>query len=180
MRLAYEMAYKHPADEKPDIEMIPYTAEYQNEYKTLYNKCFHEMREALDIRPYDFIQDDSYFDSGMDVVYMLVEEGVLIGAVSLEDNEVNNLFVNPLYQGFGYGRKILLWALENIHTERIILHVSSWNEKAVRLYRSVGFDITKTIIVEQDESGSQIPLAKNERYGIGIRQQSKSDNNLRY
>ena len=135
MRLAYEMAYKHPADEKPDIEMIPYTVEYQNEYKTLYNKCFHEMREALDIRPYDFIQDDSYFDSGMDVVYMLVEEGVLIGAVSLEDNEVNNLFVNPLYQGFGYGRKILLWALENIHTERIILHVSSWNEKAVRLYR---------------------------------------------
>ena len=162
------------------IEMIPYTAEYQNEYKTLYNKCFHEMREALDIRPYDFIQDDSYFDSGMDVVYMLVEEGVLIGAVSLEDNEVNNLFVNPLYQGFGYGRKILLWALENIHTERIILHVSSWNEKAVRLYRSVGFDITKTIIVEQDESGSQIPEAANERYGIGIRQQSKSDNNLRY
>ena len=27
---------------------------------------------------------------------------------------------------------------------------------------------------------SQIPEAANERYGIGIRQQSKSDNNLHY
>ncbi len=61
--------------------------------------------------------------------------------------------MDPRYQDLGYGRKILLWALENIHTERVILHVSAWNEKAVKLYRRIGFEITKTIIVDQDESG---------------------------
>ncbi len=153
MRLAYEMEYKHPTNKKPDVEMTPFTAKYQNEYRTIYNRCFHEMREALDIRPYDFIQDDSYFESGMDVVYLLIEKGILVGAVSLEDDEINDLFVNPLYQDLGYGRRILLWALENIRTERVILHVSAWNKKAVKLYRSIGFEITKTIIVDNDEAG---------------------------
>ena len=30
----------------------------------MYNECYHEMREALDIEPYDFIQDDSFFQEG--------------------------------------------------------------------------------------------------------------------
>lgn len=34
----------------------------------MYNECYHEMREALDIEPYDFIQDDSFFQEGTDKI----------------------------------------------------------------------------------------------------------------
>ena len=33
----------------------------EEEYKRIYNEGYHEMREALDIKPYDFIQDNSFF-----------------------------------------------------------------------------------------------------------------------
>lgn len=28
----------------------------------MYNECYHEMREALNIQPYDFMKDDSSFE----------------------------------------------------------------------------------------------------------------------
>ena len=42
--------------------MIPYSSQYQKEYKRIYNQCYHEMRESLNIQPVDYIQDDSFFE----------------------------------------------------------------------------------------------------------------------
>ena len=148
MKRAFEMEYKHPVDDKSDIEMIPYSSKYQDEYKKIYNECYHEMREALEIEPYDFIQDDSFFDEGMDVVYLLTEGDEIVGSVALKGDEIDDLIVNIKYQGRGYGKKILLWALENIRTERVILHVAEWNERAVSLYKKNGFEIVKTINID--------------------------------
>lgn len=106
--------------------------------------CYHEMREALSIKPYDFIQDDSFFESGMDSVYLLIKKGILIGSVALKGNEIDDLIVAPEYQGHGIGRAILLWALEHISNELIILHVADWNKRAIQLYKNCGFEITDT------------------------------------
>ena len=148
MKRAFEMEYKHPVDDRSDIEMIPYSAKYQDEYKKIYNECYHEMRETLEIEPYDFIQDDSFFDEGMDVVYLLTEGDEIVGSVALKGDEIDDLIVNIKYQGRGYGKKILLWALENIRTERVILHVAEWNERAVSLYKKNGFEIVQTINID--------------------------------
>ena len=40
-----------------------------------------------------------------------------------------------------YGRQILLWALENINSKRIILRVAAWNKRAISLYEKNGFEI---------------------------------------
>ena len=141
MKLAYEMKYTHPTDEGSSIEMLPYSSGFQEEYRKMYNECYHEMREALDIQPYDFIQDDSFFESGMDGVFLLVENGDLIGSVTLKD-EIDDLIVKKEYQGQGYGRKILLWALKHMQKKQVILHVAGWNRKAIHLYRKTGFEIT--------------------------------------
>ena len=143
----YEMEYLHPSDEKTTIKMYPYSAAFQEKYKRMYNECYHEMREALHIEPYDFIQDDSFFESGMDAVYLLTDQDDLIGSVALKGNEIDDLIVNTRFQGCGYGRQILLWALEHMNTERIILHVAAWNKKAIRLYQKTGFEIVNTIII---------------------------------
>ena len=141
----YKIDCIHPADEKPSIGMVPYSSEYQERYKKIYNECFHEMREALKIEPLVFIQDDSFFDTGMENVFLLLDDDEIIGSVAVKDNEIDDLIVSSLFQGKGYGRQILLWALEYLGTRRAVLHVAAWNEKAVSLYKRTGFDITETI-----------------------------------
>lgn len=145
MRTAYRMEYLHPVDEKPTIEMIPYSSKFREEYKRVYNECFREMREALDIEPYDFIQDDSFFESGMDNVYLLTDNKALIGSVAINGGEIDDLIVSREYQRHGFGRQILLWALEHIRSENVTLHVAEWNKKAVSLYKKTGFEIVDTI-----------------------------------
>lgn len=145
MKRAFEMEYKHPVSGEVTISMVPYSSEYQEKYKKMYNKCYHDMREALDIKPYDFIQDYSFFAEGMDEVYLLIEESDLIGSVALKSNEIDNLLVDIKFQGRGYGKQILLWALKHIGAERVILHVAEWNERAINLYKKNGFEITEII-----------------------------------
>lgn len=145
MGTAYRMEYLHPVDENPTIEMIPYSPEYREEYKRVYNECYREMREALDIKPYDFIQDDSFFESGMENVYLLTDNGALIGSVAIISGEIDDLIVSREYQRHGFGRQILLWALEHIRSENVTLHVAEWNKKAVSLYKKTGFEIVDTI-----------------------------------
>ena len=141
---ACEMTYTSPVTEKSAVSLVPYSKEYQEQYKKLYNACYHEIREALGIRPFDFIQDDSFFDEGMDQVYILTDGGELIGSVALKGNEIDDLLVDKKYQGQGYGRQILLWALENIQAKPVILHVAEWNKRAIKLYEKTGFEVTKT------------------------------------
>ena len=142
------MTYLHPVKEKASVELIPYSPDFQAAYKRIYNECFHEMREALGIEPFDYIQDDSYFETGMDAVYLLVKNGGIIGSVALKENEIDDLFVDPNYQGMGYGRQILLWALAHIRSDKIILHVAKWNQKAVALYQKTGFAVTETTDIQ--------------------------------
>ena len=143
-KLAYEMRLINPIQEKSSLALVPYTAEYQTAYKLIYNVCYREMREALRIKPYDFIQDDSFFENGMDSVFLLIKEGILIGSVALKGNEIDDLIVAPEYQGRGIGREIFLWALEHISNGPVILHVASWNKRAIQLYENCGFEITNT------------------------------------
>ena len=141
---ACEMTYTSPVTEKSAVSLVPYSKEYQEQYKKLYNACYHEMREALGIRPYDFIQDDSFFDEGMDQVYILTDGGELIGSVALKGNEIDDLLVNITRQGQGYGRQILLWAIGQMQEKEIILHVAEWNKRAINLYEKTGFEVTET------------------------------------
>ena len=153
-QLAYEMELRGSVDEKSSIEMVGYSSEYQEEYKRVYNECFHEMREALGIKPYDFIQDDSFFEKGMDRVRLLLDNGEIVGSVALKEDEIDDLIVNRRYQNQGYGWQILLWALEHMDSERIILHVAACNLKAIHLYEKAGFERTRTIVI--NESGQRI------------------------
>ncbi len=143
-RFAHKMEYVNPVSERSTVSLISYTPEFKEQYKRIYNSCYHEMREALDIKPYDFIQNDSFFEQGMENVYLLIENGQLIGSIALKGSEIDDLIVDPACRNKGFGLQILLWALENIKAEKIILHVADWNQKAISLYEKCGFEITET------------------------------------
>ncbi len=144
MGTAYKMEYLHPTEERTGVELVRYASAFQEKYKKMYNECYHEMREALDRKPYDFIQDDSFFQEGMDAVYLLPDGDEIIGSVTIKGDEIDDLLVNKSYQGRGYGKEILLWALQNTRSGHVILYVAAWNQKAIHLYEKTGFEITET------------------------------------
>lgn len=129
------------------IECIPFDEKYIGQYKALYNAAFRPMREALDIKPYDWYKDDRAILAKAHEINLLTDGDVLIGSVSCIGNEIDDLFVNETYRRKGYGRKLLVWAMNRIASEGasdMVMHVAQWNEGAVKLYLDEGFEITKT------------------------------------
>ena len=143
----YEMEYRGKAAATPDISLFRFSEEYYPQYKRIYNECFHDMRKALDIKPYDYYSDIEQLREKAGNIYLLLDDNTIIGSVGCFGTEIDDLIVNSAYQGRGYGRKLLLWAINHIrsYTERpITLTVAQWNRKAVQLYESAGFVISRT------------------------------------
>ena len=144
--IAYEMSFKGKSNYKNDINCIPFQEKYWNEYMKIYNECFYEMREDLEIEPKNFYSDYSQMKDKVTNTFLYIQNGTIIGAVSCYGNEIDDLIVNKLFQGRGLGKKLLLWGLNHIKEQgydEVILHVDEWNQKAVKLYLKNGFSITK-------------------------------------
>ena len=43
----------------------------------------------------------------------------IIGSVEIHENIIDHLFVNPKYQNKGYGKKLLLFAINSLQESRI-------------------------------------------------------------
>ncbi|HNZ98203.1 GNAT family N-acetyltransferase [Ruminococcus sp.] len=142
----YEMEFRGEASAPPDISLIRFSEEYYPQYEQIYNECFYEMRKALDVKPYDFYNDISQLKEKAEHIYLLFDGNTIIGSVGCFGTVIDDFIVNSAYQGRGYGRKLLLWAINHIrsYTEKpITLTVAQWNSRAVQLYESTGFVIIK-------------------------------------
>jgi len=61
---------------------------------------------------------------------------------------IQNVGVTPEHRGFGLGRALMLKSLEGFRAARlkkVYLEVTADNEPAVKLYESLGFEITRTM-----------------------------------
>lgn len=129
------------------VNLISYKDSYFEEYKFIYEECFREMRTALELKPIDCCDAREQLNDNKNKIFLLVEEDKIIGSVFINDNEIDDLIVSKKYQGKGYGKKILLWAIKYMQeqqSETILLHVADWNKKAIKLYEDCGFKIIKT------------------------------------
>ena len=74
-----------------------------------------------------------------------------------EDNKrafICDVIIDEPYRGKGYGRQLMLLVEQEVKAKglsRIGLHVFSFNETAIRLYRSLGY-ITTDLTMEKDLS----------------------------
>ena len=139
------MVYPHIHIENCDIVCIPFVDEYFQEYMRIYNECFFEMRKALDIEPYNFLSSFQQIADKANDIYFLMEQGEIIGSVACYGNEIDDLIVNKKFQHKGYGKQLLLWAMQHIrenNDDPIILHVAQWNHDALALYKKVGFSVS--------------------------------------
>ena len=148
----YEMEYTHAEAPVPGISLRPFSDSFSAQYISIYNECFFEMRKALCIEPYDFYSDTDQSEAKKDSLFLLTEGGEIIGSVGCFGTEIDDLIVNRKYQGQGYGKKLLMWAVGHIRAysgEPITLTVAEWNRKAVKLYLQNGFVIKNTLRIER-------------------------------
>ena len=148
--IAYEMTYTGEIMESCDINCISFEEKYFNDYMRMYNECFYDMRKALERKPYNYLSEYGQIVDNIDNIYLLIYNNEIIGSVACYGNEVDDLVVNKKFQNNGYGKKLLLWAMQLIRVNNsnpITLHVAKWNENALKLYKNVGFVVTKTQII---------------------------------
>lgn len=138
------MKYANACVEKSDVVCIPFEVAFFQEYMRIYNECFYQMRKALDIQPYNFLNAYQQIADKAKDIYLLLDQGEIIGSVACYGNEIDDLIVNQKFQHRGYGNQILLWGMHNIRERSnapITLHVAQWNNNALMLYKKVGFEI---------------------------------------
>jgi ribosomal protein S18 acetylase RimI-like enzyme len=140
------MIYNKALKYQNDIICVPFQKEYWNEYMKIYNECFYKMRKALEVEPINFYYDYAQIKDKIKDIFLYLQNGVIIGAVSCYENELDDLIVEKSFQGQGIGQKLLFWGINHIKEqgyEEIILHVAEWNQNAVKLYLKNGFSIVK-------------------------------------
>lgn len=144
--IAYEMVFNKTLEYQNGIICVPFQEKYWNEYKKIYNECFYKMRKELEVEPINFYYDCSQIKDKINDIFLYLQNGVIVGAVSCYGNEVDDLIVGKSFQRQGIGQKLLLWGMNRIKEqgyEEITLHVAEWNQNAVKLYLKNGFTIRK-------------------------------------
>lgn len=74
--------------------------------------------------------------------YYVYDDGIVRGMMQAADGELVRLFVEPVFQGRGIGAKLLEYAVNHLHAER--LWVLEKNPRAIRFYERHGFRLTDT------------------------------------
>ncbi len=144
--IAYEMSFDKMFEYLNDVSCVPFQEQYWDEYMKIYNDCFYEMRKTLEVEPINFYSDYSQIKDKINDIFLYLQNGVIVGAVSCYGNELDDLIVAKSFQGQGLGQKLLLWGINHIKEqgyEEIILHVAEWNQNAMKLYLKNGFSIKK-------------------------------------
>jgi ribosomal-protein-alanine N-acetyltransferase len=84
--------------------------------------------------------------------FVLEKSGELIGyiiyRVVKEEMHVLNIAIRPDWQGKGYGKRLMKWAMERERKEGVkyvTLEVRKSNIKAIRLYEKLGFQKLRVI-----------------------------------
>lgn len=130
-----------------DLKTESYNTNDYDEYKHIYEDCFHEMRAALELAPVDCCDSDEELLKKSSQIFILKENNKMIGSVAIYNNEIDDLIVSKEFQNQGYGKKLLLFAVAKMQENNIspiILHVADWNRNAIKLYSKNGFKIVKT------------------------------------
>jgi len=145
--IAYEMKYEKEFVGQSNVSCIPFDIQYFDHYKTIYNECFYEMRKALEIEPYNFLNDYAQIRERVNDIYLLVKDDEMIGSVACYENEIDDLIVSKKFQKKGYGKQLLLWGMHHIREKNkrpITLHVAEWNRNALGMYKKVGFEVVSS------------------------------------
>jgi len=94
-----------------------------------------------------------------------------LGSRGREIDWLEDLFVLPEYQGRGIGSEAVRLAEELVrrYSPSLYIEVAARNEKAIRLYRRLGYDCLNTITIRKDFPGYDYDVVRTEQvYGLDL------------
>lgn len=80
--------------------------------------------------------------------------GVLIGFMGVAEDNLEMLFVENKHRGTGVGKKLVSYAIENFHVNKV--DVNEQNSQAVGFYKHLGFKMYRKS--ELDAEGKEYPI----------------------
>ncbi|EOX3354358.1 GNAT family N-acetyltransferase [Vibrio cholerae] len=148
----HDLLYNGSAQPKSELKIIAYEDRYFEQYAEGLRSSFYEMRKAHDFQPHICceLSDEkrSEFLKNKEKIFLLLNNEKLIASAMVTNNGLlDDIFVTPFYQGKGYGKIITQFAINKAISQganRIELNVVEWNEKALKLYQSLGFSKIQT------------------------------------
>lgn len=103
-------------------------------------------------------------------LYFIRYGGEAVGFVHLgsrggEIDWLEELFVLPEFQGRGIGTRAIALAEEIVkaYSESFYIEAAARNEKAIRLYRKLGYDCLNTITIRKDFQAERFETLSTER-----------------
>jgi GNAT superfamily N-acetyltransferase len=122
-------------------------------YCKVMGECFVPMRAAVDIPPYNVIEQlwatkqekEKTFKEWLEhkhSTWMYYDHDRWVGSGLLTNEDIDDVFINPDLQGKGYGRQIIYDLVETAYSRDIVPYIGhvKWNERAGILYDSCGFE----------------------------------------
>lgn len=133
----------------PKAVFRPYRPDEYEKVHAFDAEAFHRMRlstpwfpDSTPEAPSEEMKEEWAGTAQERFVYAL--NGEPIGFAHLEGDEIDSISIAPAYQGHGYGREFLTEVVNHMITDEKKTAIGLWcidgNEKALTLYRSVGFE----------------------------------------
>lgn len=121
-----------------------------------------EIWESAVLNTHDFLkkEDFIYYKKQLPVYFQHVtligfeSEGILMGFMGISEENLEMLFVDNSCRGMGIGKKLVAYAIANLHVTKVA--VNEQNIQAVGFYRYIGFNIERRD--ELDEMGKEYPI----------------------
>lgn len=135
--LAMEMEKSALGSGNP-VELEPLTPENGQTFLEIYNTCF---RDAVGASVYGNEDLARLYDT--DCGFLAKKDGVYAGIAEISQTGLESIAVLPPYRGLGYD--LALAVLPMVPRKTIRLKVASTNEKAISLYKRLGFDLVETL-----------------------------------
>ncbi|MFA9398183.1 MAG: GNAT family N-acetyltransferase [Clostridiaceae bacterium] len=135
-----------------NLKFVPYEDKYFEKYAEGLRNSFYELRKLNDFQPYlccELSEEKrkEFLDNKENIFLLLNNEEVIASVIVYNNGAIDDIFVLPSYQGKGYGKKTMQFAINKAigyGCNYISLSAIEWNTRAVNLYQSLGFNIVQT------------------------------------
>lgn len=114
------------------VVLMPLTDRNSRDYLTVYNGCFARMPGHASYGPKDMQRLQ-----GKNLAFLVYRDGLPAAVAELGDNQLEGLGVLPAFRGLGY--PLALTVLARLPGPVLSLRVVSTNDRALSLYRRIGF-----------------------------------------
>lgn len=147
-----DLHYSGLEQPKSDLKCVLYEDKYFEQYAEGLRTSFYELRKTNDFQPYLCCalneEKRKEFLDNRDNLFLLLDNEKLIASIIVYNNgSIDDAFVLPSYQGKGYGKKIVRFAINKAienGSNCISLGAIDWNTRALKLYQSLGFSIVQS------------------------------------